>query len=107
MIDAADAFGTAASDAVVKARDAIRAADDARQPHMATRAVAWEARDLALMQSSRLDLLFGPDTEAVGHATKLVKALGGRNLSVRKPRGSRRAAASGSLTPQGTLANDR
>jgi hypothetical protein len=82
MIEAADDFGIAASQALVAARNALRAASDAKGPAMSARNFAWETRDLALMRSSRLDLLFGPDTKAVAHAHKLVEALGGVGVNL-------------------------
>jgi hypothetical protein len=92
MIEAADDFGVAASEAFVAlrtARDEVQRAQAAGNATDAEDALnnAWTARDAAMTRSTRIDLLFGPGSapglEASGVLHELAK---GRN-HVRDPTG--------------------
>ncbi len=77
MIDAADEFGTAAAQALVKLRDAIGEVRSLSDPaQMKEKAEgAWAQRDAVLMRSARIDLLFGPGSETARSSTRLLNHL--------------------------------
>jgi hypothetical protein len=74
LITAADDFGIAASEAFVAVRrtkDEIQRSNDPAKVNP-LRDAAWVARDVLLMRSSRIDLLFGPGAPAGLKASQVI-----------------------------------
>jgi hypothetical protein len=86
LIEAADEFVVAASNALIVLRDAIgevRAGDPAGAKKESED--AWAMRDVVLKRSARVDLLFGPGSETARASTDLVTALATANHVLRPP----------------------
>jgi len=77
LIEAADDFASAASEALTRTRDAIRDVRDFRDAEQMKAATdsAWAQRDAALHRSARVDLLFGPGQDASRCASDVVLQL--------------------------------
>ena len=98
MIEAADDFGASASEALIGLRDAIGGVrlgvtarelgvGDAEATGTMQQSVesAWALRDAVLKKSTRLDLLFGPDSKTVELADTLLEHLADATTEALKP----------------------
>lgn len=83
LLDAAEGFGGAASEALVALRDADRAMNSGQVEDIEpTEQRAWAKRDELLHASARINLLYGPRSEVASLATNVTHelAVGGIHL---------------------------
>jgi hypothetical protein len=87
LIEAADEFASAAAEALIGTRDAIREVGDRKDAERMKTAtdLAWRQRDAVLHRSARVDLLFGPERDTSRCANAVVHELASAVSSLTPP----------------------